>query len=83
MFWRDIKGTRCLIRASAAGAQHSLGPESEQTVAMFSRFMARKEPLEQRRTTLGDKLDGMRKLNKVYRVGRTPPGGGELAASHG
>ena len=72
MLWREIKGTRYLIRTSAAGAQHSLGPASDQTVAMFNSFIARKEQLEQRRTALGAKLDEMRKLNKVYRVGRTP-----------
>ncbi|MEW6479298.1 MAG: GSU2403 family nucleotidyltransferase fold protein [Pseudomonadota bacterium] len=72
MLWREVKGTRYLIRTSAAGAQHSLGPESDQTVAMFNSFMARKEQLAQRRTSLGAKLDEMRKLNKVYRVGRTP-----------
>lgn len=72
MLWREIKGTRYLIRTSAAGAQHSLGPESDQTVAMFNSFMVRKEQLAQRRTSLGAKLEEMRKLNKVYRVGRTP-----------
>lgn len=72
MLWREIKGTRYLIRTSAAGAQHSLGPESVQTVAMFNSFMARKEQLAHRRTALGAKLEEMRKLNKVYRVGRTP-----------
>lgn len=72
MLWREVKGIRYLIRTSAAGAQHSLGPESDQTVAMFNSFMARKEQLAQRRTALGAKLEEMRKLNKVYRVGRTP-----------
>ena len=72
MFWRDLRGSRTLIRTSAAGAQHSLGKESEQTRVIFSSFMDRKEQLEQRRKTLAAKLKEMRRLNKVYGVGRTP-----------
>lgn len=72
MFWRDLRGARTLIRTSAAGAQHSLGKESEQTQAMYGSFMERKTQLEQRRKTLATKLEEMRKLNKVYGVGRTP-----------
>jgi hypothetical protein len=29
MFWRDLKGTRTLIRSSATGAQKSLGASSQ------------------------------------------------------
>lgn len=72
MFWRDLRGTKTLIRTSAAGAQHSLGKESEQTQAMYANFMEKKTQLEQRRKTLAIKLEEMRKLNKVYGVGRTP-----------
>ncbi len=72
MFWRELRGVTYLIRTSAAGAQRTLGPESEQTQAIFSAFMARKDRVEQRRKSLAKKLDEMRKLNKVYGVGRTP-----------
>lgn len=72
MFWRELRGVTYLIRTSAAGAQRTLGPESEQTQAIFSAFMARKDRVEQRRKSLAEKLDEMRKLNKVYGVGRTP-----------
>lgn len=72
MFWRDLRGTKTLIRTSAAGAQHSLGKESEHTLAMYASFMDRKAQLEQRYKSLSIKLEEMRKLNKVYGVGRTP-----------
>lgn len=72
MFWRDLRGVRYLIRASAAGAQHSLGKESEQTSAIYASFMNRKAQLERSQKSLAMKLDEMRKLNKVYGVGRTP-----------
>ena len=72
MFWRELRGVRYLIRTTAAGAQRTLGAESEHTVTMFAAFMARKDRVEQSRKSLAAKLDEMRKLNKVYGVGRTP-----------
>lgn len=72
MFWRELRGVRYLIRTSAAGAQQTLGPDSEQTQAIFADFMARKDRVELSRKSLATKLDEMRKLNKVYSVGRTP-----------
>jgi hypothetical protein len=72
MFWRELRGVKTLIRASAAGAQHSLGPDSEQTQTIFASFTERKAQLEQSRKSLSIKLDEMRKLNKVYQVGRIP-----------
>ena len=72
MFWRELRSVNTLIRTSAAGAQRSLGPESEQSQAIYASFMKRKEQAEQRKKSLALKLDEMRKLNKVYGVGRTP-----------
>lgn len=72
MFWRELRGVNTLIRTSAAGAQRSLGPESEQTRAIYDSFVKRKGQAEQSKKSLAVKLDEMRKLNKVYGVGRTP-----------
>lgn len=72
MFWRELRGVNTLIRTSTAGAQRSLGPESEQTKAIYASFIKRKEHVEQSKKSLSVKLDEMRKLNKVYGVGRTP-----------
>ena len=72
MLWRDLRGVRTLIRTSSTGAQHSLGPDSAATQAMYAKFMARKQSATQRKKTLAEKLDEQRKLNRVYRVGRTP-----------
>lgn len=72
MFWRELRGVRYLIRSSSAGAQTSLGADSEQTQAIYNKFMERKERVEQSRRSLTLKLEEMRKLNKVYGVGRSP-----------
>jgi hypothetical protein len=72
MLWREMRGTNTLIRVSAAGAQRSLGPESAENHAIYVKFMDRKKRVEQSRKALTLKLDEMRKLNKVYGVGRTP-----------
>ena len=66
MFWRELRGVNTLIRTSAAGAQRSLGPDSEQTQAIYASFMKRKEQAEQSKKSLALKLDEMRKLNRVY-----------------
>jgi len=72
MFWRELRGVRYLIRSSSAGAQTSLGADSEQIQVIYNKFMERKERVEQSRRSLTLKLEEMRKLNKVYGVGRTP-----------
>lgn len=72
MLWREMRGTNTLIRVSASGAQRSLGPDSAENRAIYSKFMGRKERVEHSRKALTLKLDEMRKLNKVYGVGRTP-----------
>lgn len=72
MFWRELRGVTYLIRTSAAGAQRTLGADSEQTRAIHAKFISRKERVEQSRKSLALKLEEMRKLNRVYGVGRTP-----------
>lgn len=72
MFWRELRGVNYLIRASAGGAQRSLGSDSEQTRAIHGKFIARKNAADASRKSLALKLEEMRKLNRVYGVGRTP-----------
>lgn len=72
MTWKKSGNGTYLIRVSTAGAQTSLGPRDERTQAMYDAFHERKEPAQQRLRTLKARLEEQRKLNRVYRVGRTP-----------
>jgi hypothetical protein len=72
MFWRELKGTRTLIRSSAAGAQKSLGAHSETTQKLFDTFTQRKTTLEERVSALKGQLRIQQRLNRALRVGRVP-----------
>lgn len=72
MYWRTSKDKRYLIRTSAAGAQHSLGPDTAENRAIHERFLSRKQQAESTLRARKDKLEEMRKLNRVFQVGRTP-----------
>lgn len=72
MFWREAAGTRYLIRASTAGAQKSLGPETDETRAIFARFQERKQATTARLAALKARMEEQRRLNRAYRVGRAP-----------
>ncbi|MGE0330388.1 MAG: GSU2403 family nucleotidyltransferase fold protein [Ramlibacter sp.] len=72
MVWKKSGNGTYLIRVSTTGAQTSLGPQDERTQAMFDAFHQRKEPAQQRLKALKARLEEQRKLNRVYRVGRTP-----------
>lgn len=72
MIWRDLRGTRTLIRTSAAGGQKSIGPHSEETQKMFDSFMARKSSAEGRVKALKSQLIIQQRLNRALRVGRVP-----------
>lgn len=72
MVWKKSGRGTYLIRVSTTGAQKSLGPQSAETQAMFDAFHQRKEPAQQRLKALKARLEEQRKLNRVYRVGRTP-----------
>lgn len=72
MFWRDLKGTRTLIRSSAAGSQKSLGAHSEVTQTLFDSFMLRKSGVEARVKALKAQLATQQRLNRAHRVGRVP-----------
>lgn len=72
MLWRELRGTRTLIRTSASGGQKSLGPHSDETQKLFDSFMARKSSLEQRVKGLKAQLVIQQRLNRAHRVGRVP-----------
>ena len=72
MFWRDLKGTRTLIRSSAAGSQKSLGAHSELTQKLFDSFMLRKTGVEARVKALKAQVAIQQRLNRAHRVGRVP-----------
>lgn len=72
MVWKKSGNGTYLIRVSTTGAQTSLGPQDDRTQAMYDAFHQRKEPAQQRLKTLKARLEEQRKLNRVYRVGRTP-----------
>jgi hypothetical protein len=72
MFWRDLKGTRTLIRSSATGGQKSLGAHSEATQILFDSFMLRKASVTARVDALKAQLATQLRLNRAHRVGRVP-----------
>lgn len=72
MVWKQVQGHTYLIRKSAAGAQKSLGAKSPETEAMFASFQARKERADSRLKAMKARLEEQRRLNRLYRVGRTP-----------
>jgi len=72
MIWRELRGVRYLIRTSTASAQKTIGPESADTQAIYTRFMERKEAATTRVKSLAARLEEQRKLNRLYGVGRAP-----------
>lgn len=72
MIWRELRGTRTLIRTSASGGQKSIGPYSDETRKLFDNFMARKFRLEERVKSLKAQLVIQQRLNRAHRVGRVP-----------
>ncbi|HSW17322.1 MAG TPA: GSU2403 family nucleotidyltransferase fold protein [Ramlibacter sp.] len=72
MVWKAVKGRDYLVRKSAAGSQKSLGPRTAETEAMYQSFQGRKERAQTRLKAMKQRLEQQRKLNRLYRVGRTP-----------
>ncbi len=72
MIWRELRGVRYLIRTSAASAQKTIGPDSEDMRAIYDRFMERKQSSVARVKSLTARLEEQRKLNRLYGVGRAP-----------
>ena len=72
MLWRQISVKTYLIRTNADNSQKSLGPRTDETEAVYEKFMARKKWLSERVTGLRQALQLHQKLNRAHRVGRTP-----------
>jgi len=72
MMWRDVSGTRYLVRTSVKGRQKSLGPESEETRKLYESFVQRKSQAAERLKNIKAEYDRQRRLNKALRVGRVP-----------
>jgi Nucleotidyltransferase len=72
MIWRELRGVRYLIRTSVSSAQKTIGPDSADTRKIYSDFMQRKQDATQRVKSLSARIQEQRKLNRVYRIGRTP-----------
>ena len=72
MLWRQISGKTDLIRTNTDNSQKSLGPRTDETEAVYEKFMARKKWLSERVTGLRQALQLHQKLNRAHRVGRTP-----------
>jgi Nucleotidyltransferase len=72
MIWREMRGVRYLIRTSASGAQKTIGTDSTESRDIYERFMARKQAASERVKSLMARFNEQIKLNRVYRVGRTP-----------
>lgn len=72
MMWREVSGTKYLIRTSTKGAQKSLGPESEETRKVHVAFVRRKAAVTERLKAIKTEFERQRRLNKALRVGRVP-----------
>ena len=72
MMWRELRGKRTLIRTSSSGAQKSLGVQSDENLALFNSFVARKSSIEERVKALKSQLVIQQRLNRAQRVGRVP-----------
>lgn len=81
MIWREIAGKRYLIRTSPKGAHKSLGPESEETQAIFKDFTERKASNTERLALIEAAADEQRRLNRALRVGRVSPAVVEILAA--
>lgn len=72
MKWKTVEGKTYLVRVSPKGAETSLGPQDPHTQAIFDAFHARKAPAQARLKAMKAVLDEHRRINRAFRVGRTP-----------
>ncbi len=74
MRWKRVNGKDYLVRVSVDGSENSLGPRSDELQALHATFQERKERHEARYKAMKARCEEMRRLNRAYRVGRTPTG---------
>lgn len=72
MRWKEVDGRRYLVRSNSRGAEHSLGPQSPESEAIYTRFMQRKESAQGTLRARKERLELSQRLNKAHRVGRVP-----------
>jgi hypothetical protein len=72
LFWKEVNGTKYLIRAITADKQKSLGPLNQENAGSVAKFQERKEECESRLKSLRAALITHQKVNKALRVGRAP-----------
>jgi hypothetical protein len=72
MFWKNQNGTDYLIRTSVTNSQNSLGPRSQETEAIFTKFVERKKQTEGRLVDLRSAMERHQRMNRALHVGRAP-----------
>lgn len=72
MRWKTVNGKDYLVRVSTRGTEKSLGPRDAVTEPMHAAFHQRKEQAQTRYKALQTRSEEMRRLNRAYKVGRTP-----------
>ena len=72
MRWKSVDNRAYLIRVTPKGAETSLGPKDERTVTIYDNFHVRKAAAQARLKAMKDTIDQQRRLNRAFRVGRTP-----------
>ena len=72
LFWKEVRGTKYLIRAVTADKQKSLGPLTPENTQAVATFQERKQEVESRVKSLKEALATHQKVNKALRVGRAP-----------
>ncbi len=72
MYWKQQGKTSYLIRTSPRNAQRSLGPKSEETIAIHEKFTTRKAQAAARLANLEAELVRHQRMNRALFVGRTP-----------
>ncbi len=72
MRWKTVGGRQYLLRVSPRGAERSLGPQTQETQAIFDAFHSRKSSAQARLAAMRQRMDEMRQLNRVYQIGRAP-----------
>ena len=72
MRWKMVSGRDYLVRVSVTGAERSLGPRDERAEEIFRAFHRRKEQAQSRFKIMRERAVEMRRLNRAYKVGRTP-----------
>lgn len=72
MYWKRQGKTDYLIRTSPTNTQKSLGPKSDETEAIYEKFVARKTKVEARVAMLAAELSRHQRMNRALFVGRAP-----------